>query len=239
MMKTIRVFTLLAALAAVPASAQTTAGDAQTSISVNIATQLQQREFTTANSLTIFGETATFSAAHSIDKGLLFDVSGARATGFRQLWVSFGFSTFSDTSSAALTTSIPHPVFFNRSLVSTSTVADLDHSEVGIHLAAMWVVPVMDNIEVAVFGGPSFIRTNQDLVQNIQNPTAAQVASPIVVKQSATAAGVNAGVDFRYRVNNTIGAGFLLRYAGGTAKLESASVKVGGTQIGVGLRVYF
>lgn len=238
MTKTICAFTLLAGLvAAQPASAQTP--QAKTVISINIGGNLQKHPFRTGNSFTLFDETATFEASQEVKQGLLFDVSGARTIGWRDLSVSVGVSSFRRSSGASVTSSIPHPLFFDRSRTTTAAVDGLSHSELGIHLAAMWTMPVRRDLEVAFFAGPSFTRVSQKLVQTVTADTS-QVATPVVVSQSGTAPGANIGVDARYTLTSRYSAGMFLRYVQGTVDLESSSnLKVGGTQAGVGLRVRF
>jgi len=238
MTRTICAFTLLAGLAvAQPARGQTPQG--KTVISINVGGNLQKHPFTTGNSFPLFDEIATFEASQEVKQGLLFDVSGARAVGWRDLSVSVGISSFSRSSSASVTASIPHPLFFDRSKTTTTSVDGLSHSQLGVHLAAMWTVPVRQDLEAAFFAGPSFTRVSQDLVQTVTANTS-QVATPAVVSQSGTAPGVNIGVDVRYALTGRYSAGGFLRYVHGTVDLESsANLRVGGTQAGVGLRVRF
>lgn len=238
MTRTVCAFTLLAGLAvAQPARAQAPQG--KTVISINLGANLQKHPFTTGNSFPLFDETATFEAGQEVRQGLLFDVSGARAVGWRDLSVSVGISSFSRSSSGSVTASIPHPLFFDRSRTTTTSVDGLSHSQLGVHFAAMWTMPVARDLEVAFFAGPSFTRVSQDLVQTV-TADASQVATPVVVSQSGTAPGANIGVDIRYALVGRYSAGAFLRYVHGTADLESsANLRVGGTQAGLGLRVRF
>ena len=239
MTKTICAFTLLAGLAAaVPASAQAPATGSKTSVSVSVGGLLQEHTFTTANEFgPIFDETASFVASHKIDQGVLFDFGAARATGWRDLWVAVSVSTFSKSSNAGIVATIPDRVFFNRPATATTSADNLKHTEVGVNISALWMLRVTSRIDVALFGGPSFIHLNQELVTGF-DPNANPI-SATVVNQTATAKGGNAGVDLSYRLTNMYSAGFFIRYAGGTAHLESTPLKVGGGQVGVGIRVRF
>jgi hypothetical protein len=61
-----------------------------------------------------------------------------------------------------------------------------------------------------------------------------------VETQTATAVGVNAGVDLNYFFMPRFGGGVFVRYVGAQADLPAASgVGVGGFQGGLGLRVRF
>lgn len=239
MTKTICAFTLLAGLAAaVPARAQAPATGAKTSVSVSVGGQLQERSFTAANEFgPVFDETASFVASHKIDRGVLFDFGAARATGWRDLWVAVSVSTFSKSSNGGIVATIPDRVFFNRPTTATASANDLKHTEVGVNISAMWTFALTGKVDVAVFAGPSFIHLSQDLVTGF-DPNANPI-SATVVNQTATAKGGNAGVDLSYHLTNMYSAGFFIRYAGGTAHLESTPLKVGGGQAGAGIRVRF
>lgn len=240
MTKTVCVVTLLTGLAlAVPAGAQTPAtGQGKTVIAVNVGAHLQKHPFTTANSFPLFGETATFETKQSVNTGLMFDVSGARSIGWRSLSIAAGISVFSKSSNAAVTASIPHPAFFNRFRTTNISTDDLSHSQLGIHISAVWTMPLTQNIDVALAAGPSFTRVSQELVQSVAVDAATQVASPLVVRQTGVAKGGNVGADVRYHITNMYSAGMFVRYVHGTTDLESsANLRIGGAQAGIGIRI--
>jgi hypothetical protein len=234
------VMAMLVAAAASNASAQTQPPPANLGfVNVSFGSQPASRDVGTNQSFPIYGETATFATTQENGSGAVFDITG----GYKirpSFGVAVGFSNFSNTTGAALATSIPDPLVFDRPLAATSTVPDLEHSERGIHLSAVWFMPVTDKIDVALSAGPSFIMVSQDLVTAISVPAGTQTANPVVTTEKETGIGFNLGVDGTYMVTRNFGAGAFLRYAGASVDLPAVDdLGVGGFQIGVGVRVRF
>ena len=110
------------------------------------------------------------------------------------------------------------------------------------------MISITDEIDVSVFGGPSVLRVEQDVVAAV---TAAEVGDPFdtvnvaVTTETASkrGAGVNVGADVTYMFTEQLGAGGFFRFAGGSVDLPVGSttvaVDVGGVQVGGGLRVRF
>ena len=241
MMKTIYcALTLLTGLAAaVPANAQSpTSLQGKALISVNAGAQPQQRDLSTSESFSLYGELATLTTSQPIRNGAIFEVSGGYGL-WRDLAVMVGFSTFGRSSASSLVASIPDPVFFNRPKTVSSEATGLKHTERGVHLQVVWRIPVSDKIDVALSAGPSFIRVTQQtasatVLAGTQNITVAQAT------QTGNAKGVNAGFDGCFMFTPQYGVGLFVRYAGGSVDLPAASaLKVGGFQTGLGLRLRF
>ena len=231
---------LLAALClagASAASAQTPAGNSAF-VNVNGGGQTQSRTYTSSSSIPLFGETAIISTAQSVGSGAIFDISGGYkwARGFA---VGIGVSTFSKKSDAALAASIPDPFNFNRAVAKSATASDLNHKEVGTHIMAMWFIPVTERIDVAVFGGPSFIHVNHDVAAG----TVAAGTQNLVVTttaQTGTAKGGNVGVFGTMLLVGNFGIDAFVRYAGGSVDLPGVSgLKAGGVQAGGGFHARF
>jgi hypothetical protein len=95
---------------------------------------------------------------------------------------------------------------------------------------------------VAFQFGPTIFLVSQDLPGTLQlsepGPT---VTSAALVKDDHTTVGVHFGVDATYLVTPRFGAGVLVRYSVGSVDITGAddSLKVGGFNIGAGLRVRF
>ena len=65
------------------------------------------------------------------------------------------------------------------------------------------------------------------------------VVSPVRAEEG-TAKGINIGADISYQFMKMVGAGFFLRYNGGSVDLTTIpDVKAGGLQVGVGARLRF
>lgn len=225
-------------LAAAPARAQTASEAPRAFVNINAGAQPQRHTLATASSIPIYQESAVVTSTLPIRNGALFDVTG----GYRvrpHLAIAVGLSTFGRPSDSAVSATIPDPVFYGRPATATASAADLAHRELGIHLQAIWFVPVSDRLELALSAGPSLIHVSQEI------PTVAIAGdSPAVsiarTTESGLAKGVNAGVSANYLFTPRIGVALFARYAAGNIDLPSAgTVTVGGAQTGLGLRLRF
>jgi Outer membrane protein beta-barrel domain len=234
------VMAMLVAAAAANANAQTQPPPASLGfVNVSFGSQPVSRDASTNQSFPLYGETATFTTVQENGSGAVFDITG----GYRirpSFGVAIGFSNFSNTTDASLASSIPNPLIFDQPLAATATVSDLEHSERGIHLQAVWFLPVSDKIDVALSVGPSFIMVSQDLVTSLDVPAGTQTGNPVVTTEKETGIGINVGFDGAYMVTRNFGAGIFLRYAGAKVDLPTvADLSVGGFQVGAGVRVRF
>jgi hypothetical protein len=234
------VMAMLVAAAAANANAQTQPPPANLGyVNVNFGAQPASRDVNTAQTFPLYGENANFNTTQETGGGALFDISG----GYKirpSFGAAIGFTNFGNTTDSRVDTAIPDPLIFDRPLSATTTVTDLKHTERGIHLQAVWFLPVTDRIDVALSAGPSFIMVRQDLVTSISVPAGTQTANPVVTTEKKTGVGVNLGFDGTYMVTRNFGAGLFLRYAGASVDLSTVDdLSVGGFQIGAGLRMRF
>ncbi len=217
-------------------------------VSMNWAYQVGNRQFLDSLSTPLFDEMATFSVGHEFSSGGLFDVSGGvHVSG--NLAVGFGITALRGTGTIVVDGSVPNPLFFDRPRTVTYQETGFNHRELGVHLQAVWFVPVNDKVDVALFWGPSLFSLRQDLVTTVET---AEVGAPFdVVKVSRLVigqgtqrgVGVNVGVDLTYLFTDNYGAGLFARWAGGSVDFPTStgehSVDVGGFQAGVGARLRF
>ena len=242
MTKTSRILacmTVVVAAAGSEAGAQTTPAPADKGfLNINVGAQPPQRAIATSETRPVFGETATISTSQGIKNGPMFDVTGGYRV-WHRLAFGIGFSRFSSTSDGNVVAAIPSPLFFNQLKTVTATQTGLVHSENGIHLQAVWLIPVTTKFDVSVAVGPSFIAVSQD-VPAVTIPAGTQTLSVTTGSEQATAKGVNVGFDLNYLFTRNYGAGLFLRYAGGHVDLPSApGLSVGGLQAGIGARIRF
>ena len=208
-------------------------------LNVNYGAQPQRRTLSTSVSFPLYDETATMTTDQGIGNGPVFDISGGFRV-WRGLAIGIGFSSFSDTGSGTVVTTIPHPLFFGQSKPVNNTASGLEHSERAVHLQAVWFIPVTDKIDVALSVGPSFIRVKQQLVSSATVPVGTQDVNVVVNTQEETAHGANVGFDGSYLFTRRFGVGLFIRYAGGSVDLSGAgNLKVGGVQAGLGARIRF
>jgi hypothetical protein len=178
------------------------------------------------------------TATPAIGHGFVFDASVGRQV-WSNLVLSLGVSTFHQGGvDAPFTASIPNPAFFNQFTTVTGTAKDFEQSIVQGNLIVTWIQPVNDKFDVAFFGGPSFLKVTQTVVSVDVVPTTGAVTPKTSTESKNTLKAGTFGVDLLYKVNARYGAGFFVRYSGGEADLPSSpKQKVGGTQVGGGLRV--
>jgi hypothetical protein len=221
-----------------PVAAQTTAAP-NLFISVNGGVHASSTDLSVDATQPLYDETATVHAEQTTGGGPMIDFS----VGYR-VWedvsVALGFSSFSDTTQAQVTASVPSPRIFDRPVTRQLTVGDLKHSQRSVHLSIMWTAPLAEKIDGSIFAGPSFIRIEQELVNAIEVPVGTQDANPVTVEESQNTVGFHLGGDVTYVVTPRVGVGGLVRFVIGGADLPSASdLSVNGFEIGGGVRVRF
>ena len=216
-------------------------------VSLNYGYEVANRSFSESLSATVYDETATYTANHAGSGGGGFDI-GAGWRVWRNLAAGVAVTSFSTSSGAAVSGSVPHPLFYNRPRNATFNQTDLKYTELGVHLQAVWVMPLSEKITVSVGAGPSFFSINQDL---ISTASPSEIGAPFNVTsiaatfstKSGSAFGGNAGLDVTYMFTERLGGGIFARWAGGSASLAVSggdqSIDVGGVQSGAGIRVTF
>ena len=239
----------LGLVAAGPAEAQMQPWEDNGYGSINFSYQGGDRVFQERLSDTVFGEEATYAVDHASSGGGQFDI-GAGVRMWRNLAAAVAVTSLSTSDGAAITGSIPHPLFFNRPRSSNFARADLEYKELGVHIQAAWVMPLNEKIRVTVAGGPSFFSVDQGLITSVTKAPEigapfdmVEIASAAAASISATGVGGNAGIDITYLVTETLGGGVFVRWTGGSVDLPasggSQSIDVGGVQGGIGFRARF
>ena len=243
MTKTMRVMALVmvwtigggaAARAQAPAPAET-----QMFANVSLGGQVQSHTFSNSTSFALYNELATVSATQTVGSGVVFDIGGGYRV-WQHLYVALGVSAFHGSSTATVTGSIPNPLIFGQPKTSTATATGLGQTDVAVNLQLVWIQPVTDKFDVAVALGPSLIHVKQDIVSASVTPGTQDLTTATGTESKSTGKAGSAGVDVSYKITSRYGAGAFLRYLGGEVDLPSApKLKVGGLQVGVGLRVRF
>jgi len=216
-------------------------------VNINHAYQSGDRAFAESLSAPIFGETATYGASHVSGGGGGLDIgAGVRVWG--NLAAGVAVTSFSNSSVASVSGEVPNPLFFNRPRPVAVDLTGLEYQELGVHLQAVWVLPLSEKVIVSVGGGPSFFNVDQSLLGAV---TVGQETAPFdrvsiaasSVTASKAAVGGNVGVDVTYMFTEQLGGGAFVRWTGGSLDLPAAggaqSIDVGGVQSGAGLRVSF
>ena len=172
---------------------------------------------------------------------------GVRLPG--NLGVGIGFSRFDTSNDASVDARLPHPFFFDRHRAIAGSAPGLTRTETAIHLQLRWFAPVPDQLELSVFGGPSFFNVTQGLVTAVGFSQsypfdAASFTEASTGEQSKSAVGYNIGADVGYFFSRHVGVGALVRFSGASVELLSqdegrVSIDLGGLHAGGGLRLRF
>ena len=223
------------ALSGAEARAQT-APDARGFLDINAGALLFSPKLDAGSGFLLFGEAGAVRTSQDIGAGVLGDVRLGHRVGDR-LAVAVAVSGFTTESPGQGTVSQPSPI-----LVTSPTVINvrsgLRRREIGYHPQIVWFVPWSEKFDVSVFVGPSFVHLQQNVIT--ANVSSTQVVSVGTSNETGMAFGGNAGIDATYPVSDHWGLGLFARYILATADLPSASgVRVGGLQMGAGLRFRF
>ena len=209
--------------------------------SVNVGAQAGSHDLSESGSFPLYEETATFSSTNKVKGGFLFDIGGAYRVWGKNLLAGVSVSHVGSKSNGSVTGSIPDPAVFDRPRAVTKEFADLKHSETAVHLAAIWMMPVANKIDVGVFAGPTIFSIKQDTIPSLTITEPGPTITTTVASASKTTVGFNIGVDAQYMLRKKYGAGIVARYSVGSVSLPGASKKltVGGFEFGVGGRYRF
>jgi hypothetical protein len=218
-------------------------------VSVNFGIQPQSREFTEVSAPDIYDEAATITVPHTIGSGAFPDFAvGVRL--WQNVGVHVGYSYFSKSESPTLVAQIPHPVIGGQPRTATASAGDLSHSESAFHAHLLWMIPVTEEIEIAILVGPSFYNIKQDFIETVIPQegaapfTTVTISSVTQVEQSESAVAFTAALDGTYLLTPRFGIGAFFRYSGASADMPlsgggTVTVEAGGIQLGGGLRVRF
>lgn len=208
--------------------------------------------FTSTRVLTISQEAGGGAVAYGVPRGASFDVGGGYMFSPR---VGFGVSLSGTAHEdiAGLPVSVPHPIYFNASATdATVTDSALTRTEGAWHLQVMAVAVDTPRVRVRVFGGPSYIRAEQETIDFIRYDQVYQIfgrgnvvdiASYTSSTSVGTAWGLHAGGDLSVFFNRVFGVGAFARVSRATAEIDDYGgphdIKLGGLQAGGGLRFRF
>ena len=218
------------------------------------------RTFAGSRVLTIFSEEGGFLADYETQGGRVLD-GDISLLFWRNLGVGLGVSYYRAVNLARISSTVPHPFFFDLPRVTTGVASGLERQELGVHVSARWVMQLADWLVLSVSSGPSLINARQDLVASIEHTEVGFPFDEIIFAghtatgRSESTLGWNAGVDVdtfclhrlpflnRYDIVERVGFGVLLRYVRGTVSLQvgddPVDVDLGGLHVTTGLRFRF
>jgi hypothetical protein len=220
-------------------------------ITLNFAQQIRSAESVTSTTpLAMYGETGEIKTTQDMNgKGSFFGHGGGvRVKG--NFGVGFAFSRVSNSGTWTGTARVPHPVIYDSPRTVTMSFADQNRVEKAYHFQIVWVLPLGEKLDVMASAGPTYFRVEQDVVGD---PGVGEVGSPYSTVQMTDIAavtskiqkwGFNVGADVTYKIDKNFGVGGFVRYSGTTVNVDSGiraafDTKVGGIQVGGGLRIRF
>jgi hypothetical protein len=193
-------------------------------------------------------EQGSVSTSYGAGHPPVLDV-GARGLAPRHLAVGGSVTWMSQHTSGDVAATVPHPFYFNALRRVSGIGTDLPREEIAVHGEVSGLVPIGRAMQLAVFAGPSYFHLQQGLVIDVAvNETypydTATFASATTAEVSKSRLGFNAGFDVSGRIARHVGIGFTARYSRASIQLpatatEDVSVRVGGLQVGGGVRYGF
>jgi hypothetical protein len=219
-------------------------------VNLNYGMQVKSTSLVTATeTFTVYEEQGKLTSAQEIDSQSPFLDFGGGFRLFGNFGLGFACSRLSTEGSAVVTATVPSPLVYDQPRTANSTATGLEHVEQGYHFQAIWMLPITDKFDVVFSAGPTLFQLSQGVVST---PKVSEVGPPYTAVNMTTSTvtvsdsqiGFNVGADLTYRFANNFGVGAMVRYAAATVSLTpeggpALDVKVGGFQLGGGLRVRF
>jgi hypothetical protein len=241
----VRAFVLIAACGCCrPVFAQRTP-DNRVSVSVSVAGQLTATTFSQSVTFEQYSEAGSLSAAYSFRPKPVVD-AGVNVRVWGPFGVGVSGSYAGESTSAQVSASVPNPLVFGQPR-QVDGPADVSHTEVGIHIEAVYWVEPTPRTEIVVSGGPSVFRVDQDFVSAVTYAqsypyTTATYQSAELLRERQTVNGFNIGGEVGWKLASHLSLSAGLRFSHATASFSDASatpVTVGGVHVGGGVRFLF
>lgn len=217
-------------------------------LSLNAGAQLARPDFDTNVTFPLYTEQADFDAGYDAPAGFVIDFGGGGRV-WRQLAVGAAVTRFQVNGQAALDARLPHPFFVRRHRELTASITDLERVETAVHVQVSWLAPIEDRLTLAVFGGPTFFRVEQDVITGLDLRETfpfdeVELGNAVRAGRDESAAGFNVGADVMYRLTRQVGVGAVARFSRGTVDVstgadQQSDLRVGGFQLTGGLRWLF
>ena len=120
-------------------------------VNVNFGIQAGSPTVSVNTPFELYGETGSVDSTMEAKARGFFEVAGGYKV-WSNLAVGIGYSYGSGSSDAAVTASVPDPLFFDQQRVVTTTASDIKHSQSALHLTGTWMVP-----KALAFKGPEAV----------------------------------------------------------------------------------
>jgi hypothetical protein len=218
------------------------------SIFAGVSAQPSDTSFTDVTHFPYNLESGLAEGDYAVQGGTGLDIGGRV-----HIWRQFGFVVSINRISRDTTTSnafsFPHPLYFGADRQLTVARGGLDLKETVLNMAASYWLPTKAPLEVVVFGGPTYFKFSQGVVQSFA-PTEAYPFDSISDVQLTTgvvdgsAFGFNAGAEVTWYFSRNFGAGGVVRVTEGTKTMslgigEPFDLSLGAIHLSTGIRMRF
>lgn len=195
----------------------------------------------------LYQEQASITTQYPLKNAATYSAGlGLRA--WRNLGLLVNVSGFTQSKSGELSGTLPKPFVFGELRPLNGTATGLKRQETIVNVEAAWVIPVGRRMLVTLSGGPAFITMKQAVVTRVTFGEVypydtASLGSAYTETMSKSKTSVGGGLDLGYYFTHSVGLGAVVRFASATVAVpggsDTISLKAGGVQAGVGLRVRF
>jgi hypothetical protein len=210
--------------------------------------QATTNDFTQTVTFEELVEDATIDTDYRVEGAPTFDASLAVRI-WHNLGAGVAISFYAKDQTADVDAQIPHPFFFNRFRNVSGESGPLERTETGVHVQAVYMLPLSERLQVLLSAGPSFFDVSQDLVTRVSYTHAfpfdtAAFDTATSDNDSGSSVGFNAGADVTWKFSRAVGVGGGFRYARAEVDLTAGdgndvTVDAGGFQALGGIRFAF
>ena len=205
-------------------------------------------DFTSSSSFVLHLEDASLASRYTGSTGPVVEVGGLYR--FRGPWAAgASVELFAGKNDAALSASLPHPLYFDRPRTLQGAIPSLDYRETSLNLNLVYSHALGRRIILDGFGGPTLFWTRSQLLTDIQYVDAfpydrLTLQAPIVTEQTDMPIGFNVGTGMTFRLKGWLGVGLLVRYNRAAVQLPQSdgslvSFNAGGLRANGGIRLLF
>jgi hypothetical protein len=189
-------------------------------VAINAGAQAQSPNFEYESSVIAWRETARAGLEIPGKTGAAFDIGGGVRL-VENLGVGVTYSRYSKTRTGTLSTIIPDPWFRNAASEVHQQIP-LQREENAIHIQAIYRIPVANNLQVGLFGGPTYFRCLDDVISQfalegeILWPSLDWVVGFRGVTQTVdkdSVWGFHGGADVTYLLTKYFGVGTTVRFS--------------------------
>lgn len=228
------------------ASAQT--GDSLFYINVSGAFEPGTQTYADDGTFRLYDENGRLNVSSEVSSGAVLDVA-AGVKVYEAVTLGLGFHRTSSSDVATVSGTAPHPVFFDRPRPFSQSLEALTRTEQALHFSVGYVVAIGEKLDVHITAGPSQFRFAQQVPSSvtIAETGASFTATVATASRKRNVWGGHIGADFSYPVFERGAAlfrvGAYARYAAASSEFQvvtnTVETKLGGVQLGAGVRVRF